>query len=71
MIQVMKKLANNMPSADLVEAYLTEIARGYGVRWTSDPKQVSDDGQHDGQDSVVVSDIAILISTHSTCLPFR
>jgi|SRR5580693_6673750 vacuolar protein sorting-associated protein IST1 len=58
-IQVMKKLANNMPSADLVEAYLTEIARGYGVRWTSDLKQIGDD-QRDAQDSAVVSDLAIL-----------
>jgi vacuolar protein sorting-associated protein IST1 len=29
----MKKLTNNMPSASLVEAYLTEIAKGYGVQW--------------------------------------
>jgi len=66
----MKKLANNMPSADLVDAYLTEIARGYGVRWTSDPKQIGDD-QRDAQGSAVVSDLAIFFSTHSTCLPFR
>ena len=29
----MKKLTNDMPSASLVEAYLTEIAKGYGVQW--------------------------------------
>ena len=51
--QVMKKLANNMPSADLVEGYLTEIARGYGVRWASEPKQVDGDQRHDAQDLVV------------------
>ena len=48
-----------MPSADLVEAYLTEIARGYGVRWTSDPKQIGDE-QRDTRDSALVSDLAIL-----------
>jgi hypothetical protein len=57
-IQVMKKLATNMPSVDLVEAYLTEIARGYGVRWISDSKQIGDD-QRDGRDSVVVSDFSL------------
>jgi len=31
--RVMKKLTNDMPSASLVEAYLTEIAKGYGVQW--------------------------------------
>jgi hypothetical protein len=43
----MKKLANDMPRANLVEGYLTEIARGYGVRWTSDSKQVGDDDDGD------------------------
>jgi hypothetical protein len=50
----MKKMANNMPSIDLVEGYLTEIARGYGVRWKSDPKQVGDD-QSDEARGLVVS----------------
>jgi len=53
--QVMKKLANDMPSSNLVDGYLTEIARGYGVRWTSDSKQVGDDDDQprDAQDFVV------------------
>ena len=39
----MKKITNNMPSASLVEAYLTEIAKGYGVQWNPDLKQASGD----------------------------
>lgn len=66
MFQVMKKLANDMPSANLVEGYLTEIARGYAVRWTPDPKQVGDDQRCDGQDFVVSYP-----STLSTSLPVR
>lgn len=59
----MKKLANDMPSANLVEGYLTEIARGYGVRWTSDPdpKQVGDDD--DAQDFVVSHSLTLTLST--------
>ncbi|KAF8272985.1 DUF292-domain-containing protein [Lactarius quietus] len=41
--RVMKKLTNNMPSATLVEAYLAEIAKGYGVQWNADLKQASGD----------------------------
>ncbi|KAI0001771.1 DUF292-domain-containing protein [Russula vinacea] len=43
--RVMKKIALDMPSADLVEGYLAEIARGYGVQWNTDPRPVGD-GQH-------------------------
>ncbi|KIM70086.1 hypothetical protein SCLCIDRAFT_1207383 [Scleroderma citrinum Foug A] len=32
--RVMKKLSVGAPSPELVEAYLTEIAKGYGVKWT-------------------------------------
>ncbi|KAI9444950.1 DUF292-domain-containing protein [Lactarius indigo] len=45
--RVMKKLTNNMPSADLVEAYLTEIAKGYGVQWNPGVKQQVDGDQSD------------------------
>lgn len=41
--RVMKKLTNDMPSAGLVEAYLTEIAKGYGVQWNPSLKQVDGD----------------------------
>ena len=50
----MKKIAINMPSAVLVDGYLAEIARGYGVRWNSDPKPVGD-GQHGEDQNLVVS----------------
>lgn len=33
--KVMKKLVVETPSSMLVEAYLAEIASGYGVKWTS------------------------------------
>lgn len=29
----MKKLSVETPSPELVEAYLAEIAKGYGVKW--------------------------------------
>jgi len=41
--RVMKKITNNMPSANLVEAYLTEIAKGYGVQWNPNLKQAGGD----------------------------
>ncbi|KAH9178874.1 DUF292-domain-containing protein [Lactarius sanguifluus] len=41
--RVMKKLTNDMPSVGLVEAYLTEIAKGYGVQWNPSLKQVDGD----------------------------
>lgn len=55
----MKKIALNMPSADLVEGYLAEIARGYGVQWNTDPRPVGD-GQHGDAQGLVVSGLAIL-----------
>lgn len=50
----MKKLTIDMPSPDLVEGYLTEIARGFGLQWNSDPRPASD-GQH--------SDVRALVSS--------
>lgn len=55
----MKKLANDMPSPNLVEGYLTEIARGYSVRWTSNSNEVGDDQRCDGQDFVVSHSLAL------------
>lgn len=55
----MKKLTTNMPSADLVEGYLTEIARGFGLQWNSDPRPVSD-GQHSDVQTLVVSSVILL-----------
>ncbi|KAI0323107.1 regulator of Vps4 activity in the MVB pathway-domain-containing protein [Amylostereum chailletii] len=42
--RVMKKLTVEMPSSELVDAYLTEIAKGYGVRWSPPNSGTPDDG---------------------------
>jgi hypothetical protein len=55
----MKKLTLDMPSPELVEGYLTEIARGFGLQWNSDPRPVSD-GQHSDVQALVVSRLALL-----------
>jgi hypothetical protein len=55
----MKKLAIDMPSAELVEGYLAEIARGYGIRWNSDPKPIGD-GQLGDAQGLVVGGLSIL-----------
>jgi hypothetical protein len=52
----MKKLITNTPSAELVEGYLTEIARGFGLQLNSGPRPVSD-GQHSDVQALVVSDL--------------
>jgi hypothetical protein len=49
----MKKISVNMPSDDLVEGYLTEIARGYSVQWNSNSKKVSEDQSSEAQGLVV------------------
>ena len=54
----MKKITIDTPSADLVEGYLTEIARGFGLQWNSDPRPV--DGQHSDVQALAVSDLALL-----------
>ncbi|KAL4252483.1 IST1 family protein [Abortiporus biennis] len=52
--RVTKKLAVHTPSAELVDAYLGEIAKGYGVAWTSpSASTVKDlDQGDDGNDQV-------------------
>lgn len=52
--RVMKKLTNNMPSASLVDAYLTEIAKGYGVQWSPDLKQAGGDQSKEVEGPVAV-----------------
>ncbi|THH09337.1 hypothetical protein EW145_g2093 [Phellinidium pouzarii] len=42
---VMKKLEYKTPPPKLVDAYLKEIAKGYGIAWTPDPED------HDDSDS--------------------
>ena len=46
-MQVAKKLVVVTPSTQLVDAYLEEIAKGYGVPWTA-PRAVEDDAAPDG-----------------------
>ncbi len=62
----MKKLTINTPSADLVEGYLTEIARGYGLQWNSDPGLVSD-GQHGNVQALVVSGVVLWLPSSTIC----
>lgn len=47
----MKKLSVEMPSAALVDAYLSEIAKGYNIKWS--PPKVHDDHDGDGSDGGV------------------
>lgn len=35
----MRKLVVDTPSTELVDGYLREIARGYGLPWGSDPSE--------------------------------
>jgi hypothetical protein len=36
----MNKLRLDMPSPELVDAYLNEIAKGYGIKWTPSSRPV-------------------------------
>ncbi|KAI0050630.1 DUF292-domain-containing protein [Auriscalpium vulgare] len=58
--RVMKKLSVEMPSAELVDAYLTEIAKGYGVRWTSPSMPAP--GPSGGEDSTGGGDVKEALS---------
>lgn len=44
----MKKLVLSTPSSELVDAYLLEIAKGYGVNW-SPPTPLAKQGGSDGE----------------------
>ena len=52
--QVSSKLAVETPSKELVDAYLKEIAKGYGVPW-SEPGSANSDGDDTGDGGVKVS----------------
>lgn len=58
--RVMSKLKLNMPSAELVDAYLYEIAKGYGVKWVppsrDQVKGAGDDNGDSGGDQKVRHD---------------
>jgi len=52
--RVMKKLALSTPSPELVDAYLFEIAKGYGVSWsppTALAKESGSDGDQQGTET--------------------
>ncbi|KAJ3556496.1 hypothetical protein NM688_g1999 [Phlebia brevispora] len=52
--RITKKLVTHTPSAELVDAYLAEIAKGYGVEWV--PRNGSkDDGDNGGEGGVKAS----------------
>ncbi|KAI8981175.1 regulator of Vps4 activity in the MVB pathway-domain-containing protein [Trametes punicea] len=46
--RITRKLDISTPSSALVDAYLTEIAKGYGVAWSPPSVQRGDDGGPDG-----------------------
>lgn len=52
-MQVARKLVVFTPEPALVDAYLTEIAKGYGVKWAPSATNNSDDS--DGEGDVKVS----------------
>jgi vacuolar protein sorting-associated protein IST1 len=47
-LKVARKLTIATPSPELVDAYLTEIAKAYSVNWSPTPPRItdSDDGPH-------------------------
>ncbi|SJL06396.1 uncharacterized protein ARMOST_09732 [Armillaria ostoyae] len=51
--RVVRKLDIAMPSPELVNAYLAEIAKAYGVSWMSPNTPSSDDNINDGSDGDV------------------
>ena len=48
-MQIVRKLAVEQPSEELVNAYLAEIAKGYKVEW-SPPKVIKDGSDDEGRD---------------------
>ncbi|THG96947.1 hypothetical protein EW026_g4975 [Hermanssonia centrifuga] len=49
--RVTKKISTDTPSSQLVDAYLGEIAKGYGINWT--PALPSHDDDNSGNDDGV------------------
>lgn len=54
----MKKLALSTPSSELVDAYLFEIAKGYGVSW-SPPTPLAKEGGSDAQPKAAEKDAVV------------
>ncbi|EMD42324.1 hypothetical protein CERSUDRAFT_110842 [Gelatoporia subvermispora B] len=64
--RVLKKLNADMPPASLVDAYLTEIARGYGVKWSPPGAAEADETGIDGDDGDVTAKDATSEETPSS-----
>ena len=58
-LKVSRKLTIATPSAELVDAYLTEIAKAYNVNWSS-PYATDSDGGTDG--GAKVSNQSLVVS---------
>lgn len=54
-IQVVRKLGIATPSTELVDAYLSEIAKAYSVNWSSPSKPGDDDGDDKPDGGIKVS----------------
>jgi vacuolar protein sorting-associated protein IST1 len=49
-MKVVRKLMPDTPSRELVEAYLSEIAKAYGVAWAPATRQADISGSGDDED---------------------
>ena len=67
-LKVSRKLTIATPSAELVDAYLTEIAKAYNVNWSS-PCATDSDGGPDG--GAKVSNQSLVLSLLLTCHALR
>ena len=56
----MKKLVLSTPSSELVDAYLFEIAKGYGVNWSS-PTPLAKEGGSDGEPKDAEKDVKVYL----------
>jgi vacuolar protein sorting-associated protein IST1 len=59
--KVMKKLVLSTPSPELVDAYLFEIAKGYGVSW-SPPTPLAKEGGGDGDQKGTEGDAKVYLA---------
>ena len=66
-LKVIRKLVTNTPAPELVDAYLLEIAKGYGIHWTLDKLPGADEATKDAVEvcAVVVQSSAPFISNTS------
>ncbi len=62
--QVTNKLTVATPPRELVDAYLGEIAKGYGVKWTPPGIPKDTDQDDGGEGGVKVSDSSLVTSIY-------